>query len=151
MKGDKIYFYDRCAFYVFNRAFHKQNGVTLSDYSCQVGIFPDKDIVTDFVSLSKDGVMTIRRSYGWDGASGPTFDTPSTMRTSLIHDGTFQLFRLKLLDLKWFAKANDNLREMALEDGMWRWRANLWHSHVVQYAMERAVTNWKIEKEKVAP
>jgi hypothetical protein len=140
MKGDKIYYYDRGAFYVLSRP-----------SACFVGIYPDKEIVTPFINLSVAGVMALSQFYSWDGPSGPTFDTPSTMRPSLYHDGTFQLFRLKLLDLKWFSKANDNLREMAIEDGMWKWRANLWHSHIVQKGMRAAATNWKEEKEKSAP
>jgi hypothetical protein len=151
MKGDRIYYYDCGSFYVFNRAYHKATGATLLNYSCQVGIYPDKDIDIEFSSLTKDGVLTLKHGMPWDGPSGPTFDTKSTMRPSGLHDPIFKMFRLKLLDLKWFPRANDLLRETALEDGMWKWRANLWHSHMVQKGMMLAATDYKEEKELVAP
>jgi hypothetical protein len=151
MKGDKIYYYDRGSFYTLNRAYHKGSGLILPDYSCFVGMFPEQDIETDFIRLSRAGIMTLKRHYSCDGPSGPTFDTPSTLRTAFIHDGSAQLFRLKLLDPKWIPKAHDNLRDFGIEDGMWRWRANLWHSKAVQKGMYRSMTDWKMEKELVAP
>lgn len=140
MKGDKIYYYDRGSFYVLSRT-----------YTVDIGIFPDEDIETEYVSLSKNGTLIIRLGYAWDGPSGPTINTKSTLRTSLIHDATFQLFRLGVLDMKWFHKANDNLRDIGIEDGMWKWRAEMWHSKVVQNGMKDAATNKKYEKELIAP
>jgi len=140
MDGDRIFYWDNDSFYVL-----------ANQYSCQINIYPAEDILTDFIKLSKLGWMDISKFYAWDGPSGPTFDTKSTMRTSLIHDATFQLFRLKLLDMKWFNKANDNLRDFGVEDGMWKWRANLWHSLVVQKGMVPAATNAYREKIVTAP
>ena len=50
-----------------------------------------------WVHLAGDGQLTIKRGYCWDGASGPTFDTPSTMLASLVHDALYQLMRECLL------------------------------------------------------
>jgi hypothetical protein len=140
MKGDKIYYYDRKSFYVLSRP-----------SSCLIGIYPALEIKTELITLTTAGLMSLDVDYAWDGPSGPTFDTPSTMRASLYHDATYQLFRIKQLDQTWRSKANDNLRDMAIEDGMWHWRAALWHSWIVQHAMIGAATDWKEEKELVAP
>lgn len=49
----------------------------------RTGIFPPEEIVTEFISLNTLGVLSIRRGYAWDGASGPTIDTKSSMWGSL--------------------------------------------------------------------
>lgn len=146
MKGDKIQYYKRSGWFVFGGLY-----VLAEPYSCQIDIFPDIDIVTEFVQLTKDGRISLKKYYCWDGASGLTVDTKSTMRTSLLHDATFQLFRLGLLDLKWFGKANDNLRDIGIEDGMYEWRANMWHSKIVQRGMKSAATDKKYEAIITAP
>lgn len=151
MKGDKIYYFKRGPFYVLNRAYHAESGLILPNYTCPIGVYPDRDIITDFITLTVDGIMTIKRAYAWDGPSGITFNTKSTMRTSLLHDAPFQLFRLKLLNLKWFSKVNDNLRKFGIEDGMFEWRAKLWTSHIVQIGMKKVATDYKAEKEIIAP
>lgn len=139
MKGDKIYYYRRGKFYVLSRT-----------YTCYVGVFPPQDIVTDFVILTKDGWMTLMKGYAWDGPSGPTIDTKSTLRASLIHDGLYQLMRLGLLELIWRDRADDLLRDIMIEDKAFVWRAKLWR-YMVDRAALSAATNKEYEKELVAP
>lgn len=62
-------------------------------YFIQTDIFPENDIITDFISLHKNGLMIIERGYAWDGASGIAFDTANTMAASLVHDAGYQLIR----------------------------------------------------------
>lgn len=50
------------------------------------------DIDTRWYSL-RHGVLTINPGYAWDGASGPTLDTPSTMKAALEHDAFYQMIR----------------------------------------------------------
>ena len=82
-----------------------------------------------FCSLDNAGELIIEPGYAWDGPSGPTFDTKSFMRGSLIHDVLYQLLRQP-----GFEPDDDEhdlirhrsdllLREICLEDGMWKWRA----------------------------
>jgi hypothetical protein len=59
-----------------------------------------------FVHLSGDGCLTIKCFYGWDGASGPTLDTPSTMFASLVHDALYQLLREGKLPPEYREKAD---------------------------------------------
>ncbi len=81
-----------------------------------------------YVSLSRSGLLTLVEGYAWDGPSGPTFDTPSFMRGSLIHDGFYQLLREG-----WFLDNHDLVRKVAdqllytacREDGMSWLRAKL--------------------------
>ena len=43
--------------------------------------------------LNTKGHLIIKRSYAWDGPSGPTIDTKNFMRGSLVHDALYQLMR----------------------------------------------------------
>lgn len=84
----------------------------------------DKVVNTYLISLDPGGKLTIRRGYAWDGPSGPTIDTPSFMRASLVHDALYQLMRHGHLPRSCRKGADKFLRFMAVEDGMWHWRAN---------------------------
>ena len=96
----------------------------MDDYIIQIDIKPDGDIDFKFLSLSGDGTLTIRKSYAWDGPSGPTRDTLNFMRGSLVHDALYQLMRLSALDYKIHRKrADEILKEHCLEDGMSTFRA----------------------------
>jgi len=96
-------------------------------YSHQLkSIRPDKEIETPWILLSRSGLITIKLSYAWDGASGPTIDTKSSMRGALVHDALAQLLRLGLLDIKWYHAVNQEFHDICVEDGMFRWRAFLW-------------------------
>lgn len=47
----------------------------------------------DFVFLTLDGLLVIKRGYAWDGASGPAINTKDFIRASLVHDALYQLIR----------------------------------------------------------
>lgn len=84
----------------------------------QVSILGD-----DFIVLSGDGTLTIKKGYAWDGPSGPTIDTKNFMRGSLVHDALYQLMRENILDKSWFHKSNQELYKICMEDGMSWFRA----------------------------
>ena len=63
------------------------------DYTIQIDTKPPEEIETQFISLSIDGLLTIKDGYAWDGPSGPTIDTPNFMTPSLVHDAIYQLMR----------------------------------------------------------
>ena len=82
-----------------------------------------------FILLQPNGKLRIRTGYAWDGPSGPTIDTRSFMRGSLVHDALYQLMREGYLDLTCRKYADDLLRKLCLEDGMYRTRAwYVWRS-----------------------
>ena len=96
----------------------------LEDHKEKIDIQPDADIETAFVKLSQDGSIWIRKAYAWDGPSGPTVDTKTFMRGSLIHDALYQLMRLSMLDsTKHRKQADIILRKICRKDGMMRFRA----------------------------
>jgi len=102
--------------------------------SILTNIRPPSDIQTEFIALSKSGVLFIRKGYAWDGPSGPTIDTKSSMRASLIHDALYQLMREGHLGGYYRGAADEELYRLCIEDGMWKWRAWLWRREVKKFA-----------------
>jgi len=80
-------------------------------------------IKTDFIDLDTDGTLTIKAGYAWDGPSGPTIDTKSFMRGSLVHDALYQLMRNGHLPAACREDADQELHRLCREDGMNRFRA----------------------------
>ncbi len=110
-------------------------------YAC---LFPEladptrAPISTDWIELDPDGTLRIRAGYAWDGASGPTYDSKSSMRPSLGHDANYQLIRMGLLDSKWREAADKAFHRQCKEDGMWSIRAQLWYQAVRYFASPAA-------------
>lgn len=93
-----------------------------------------KEIHTDFIDLFANGILICRKGYAWDGASGPTWDTPSSMRASLIHDAGYQLMREGLLPLDYKVVFDGLFYLKLLDDGMSRVRAYIWYKAVLWFA-----------------
>lgn len=101
------------------------------DYRVATPIVTGTLVEHEFYSLLGNGDLLVRRGYAWDGASGPTFDTKSSMRPSMVHDCFCQMMRDRTLDYgEWQDRVNELFRLMCVEDGMWGWRAALWHRAV---------------------
>ncbi len=96
-------------------------------------IRPSEPVVSDFMSLTKSGLLAIEPGYAWDGPSGPAIDTKNFMRGSLIHDALYQLMREGKLDQSWRMAADQEMRRICLEDGMSRIRA-FWAYRAVRRA-----------------
>ena len=58
--------------------------------------FKIPDFVHPYASL-KDGILSVKRGYAWDGASGPIINTRDTLVASLVHDVLYQAMRLNLI------------------------------------------------------
>lgn len=104
------------------------------DYELFVGVYPNVHINHPYFELDMDGHLLIREGYCWDGASGPTIDTKSSMRGSLVHDCLYQAMRMKKLDFAWRYRADKLLYEICREDGMSWIRANIWEQAVNWFA-----------------
>lgn len=94
------------------------------DYLHETGLTPTEPGGNRFVHITLGGQLIIRAGYAWDGASGPAIDTLTFMRGSLVHDALYQLMRIGVLSKDDHRRASDQiLREIVLEDGMWKVRA----------------------------
>ena len=92
----------------------------------QTPIHPKKAIDTEFIKLTADGHMWIKRGYAWDGPSGPTFDSKKAMTPSLYHDCFCQLIRTGYLPDSARVQADYFFYEMLRERKMWKLRAKIW-------------------------
>jgi len=95
-------------------------------------------VSTDFIILDTDGLLTILKWYAWDGASGPTIDTPSTMMGSCVHDALYQLMRMGLILQTYRSLADIYLYILIKRDGMGKFRAYWWHREVKKWAARAA-------------
>lgn len=96
----------------------------VSDYVIAIDIKPRDNVRTQFIDLDTQGALTIKNGYAWDGPSGLGIDTRSFMRASLVHDALYQLMRAEYLDYRIQQRAADDfLRALCVEDGMWKLRA----------------------------
>jgi hypothetical protein len=80
-------------------------------------------IETKYILLNSDGVLTIKDGYRWDGCSGPAIDTDTNARAGLVHDSLWQLIEEGHLVESYRHYSNRLLREICIEDGMWKIRA----------------------------
>lgn len=85
-------------------------------YVASAGIFPLEPGGNDFVQLTIDGRLIIRKWYAWDGASGPALNDKSFVRPSLVHDALCQLWELGVIDKAGRAAADKLLGEMLRND-----------------------------------
>lgn len=92
-----------------------------------------KNIHTDFCSLTTTGCLTIFKRYGWDGPSGPTIDTETSMAGSLVHDLLYHLIRLGHLPIESKDECDNIMRAIMLQDGMWGFRAKYFLVGVSKY------------------
>jgi len=113
-----------------------------STYTIQTTIY-GCEIDTKYLTLHS-GLLTIIDGYCWDGPSGPTIDTLTFMRGSLVHDALYQLMREQLLPHSCKLVADKLLREICLEDGMSRLRA--WYVYHSVRLLADASTNPKNRK-----
>ena len=83
-----------------------------------------------YYRLNRNGLLLIKKGFVWDGPSGPTYDSPDSMRASLVHDVFYDMIRKGRLPKGARKLADQELRRIAIADGMWHWRANLWYQMV---------------------
>jgi len=89
-------------------------------FSSKVKDFPFEHELFDLYS---DGTFWVRKGYCWDGLSGPTWDTKSSMLPSLFHDAGYQAIRMRLLPITTKSEIDLRFYKLMLESGMNKFRA----------------------------
>ena len=120
-------------------------------YTVKINLFQPADIETDYISLSPEGLLTIKKGYSNDGPSGVSFDTKNFMRGALVHDALYQLCRLSLIDReKYRITADEILRQHCKEDGMSSFRA--WYVYqAVRKFGKKSASEASIKEILIAP
>lgn len=109
-------------------SYNKGYKYQLKEDCCEkdISIKPNAELnsPSDYITLTKEGDLTIKKGYAWDGPSGPTIDTLNFMRGSLVHDALYQLMRETLLSKNEHRDLADRLlQRMCKKDGMCSFRA----------------------------
>ena len=90
--------------------------------------FKIPDFVHPYASL-KDGILSVKRGYAWDGASGPVINTRDTLVASLVHDVLYQAMRLNLIKPSKENRkiADKNFFEILKMNGVNSFRSKVWY------------------------
>jgi hypothetical protein len=92
------------------------------DYSVTISI-KGYHVVSEYVTLRPLGELFIKCGYAWDGLSGPTFQSRTGVRASLIHDALYQLLRDSGLERTCKTAADIEFKNACIADGMCRVKA----------------------------
>jgi len=115
------------------------------DYTIETLINPVREVENDYLSIDRNGLLTVKKGYAWDGPSGPTFDTKTFMRGSLVHDAIYQLIREGFIGEQYKIYADGFLYNICIEDGMNRIRA--WYVYQsVKYFAKFAIRQESIKQ-----
>jgi hypothetical protein len=120
-------------------------------YKVMLPLKLDNDVFSKWIRLSADGELVARKGYCWDGASGPTIDSKSCLRASLVHDCLYQLMREELISVNYKATADTIFKDLLIEDGMSKWRAKLWYMAVSKFGKKYMNVGTKQDKIYTAP
>lgn len=104
--------------------------ISQKDFIIKMGFAPEKDIITTYGIFTKEGWIIIWAFYGWDGASGPTYDSKNSMVGSQVHDFLYQLMRDGKLSRKFRKKSDLAIYYLIRRDGMSWFRAKYWYRGV---------------------
>lgn len=92
------------------------------DFEIQTGIKIQQGIYTHFIRMTKDGFLTIKKGYAWDGAT-KAIDTKSFMIASLVHDAGYQLMAEGFIPKSFRNKWDLLLKDLCIKHGMLSVRA----------------------------
>ena len=96
------------------------------DFSIDIGYKPEYPIILDFLTLSTQGILTIKKGYSCDGPSGITIDTKNSMKGAFVHDALYQLMRFGLLPQSFRPIADQLAYDIWRNSGMSYVRSKIW-------------------------
>lgn len=135
---------DRCIYYKSGYKYQLTR-----DMHFKAGIL-GYDIDLEYIRLTPDGLLTLKKGYAWNGASGPTWDSKNSMRGSAEHDAGYQLIRLGYLPKETKEYWDNELHDRCVEDGMWGFRADYWRWAVITFGAGSCLASAE-PREQVAP
>jgi hypothetical protein len=97
-----------------------------ADHEVQTPIKGAAFRIDHYAELTQDGLLRVYRGYSWDGASGPTLDSPCAIAPSCEHDVFYQAMRSGKLGQEFREPVDEFFYSRLLSLGMWRPRALLW-------------------------
>jgi len=112
--------------------------ILTEDLRIQTPILGFEIRINDVIFLSRSGWLILKKGFLWNGASGPTIDTETSMRGSAFHDALYQLMALGLIPYsQWIGYTDILFRDICLEDGMNSFRAWLYYQGVNTWIAHR--------------
>lgn len=112
------------------------------DVEYQSEIRPPAGFATEQFGMDANGLITVRKGFMWDGASGPALDTDTVMPASMFHDVLYRSIRMGLLPMEPFRKQADILyRDMAIADGASRVRMYLHYIELRRHGEDAATAD----------
>ena len=99
---------------------------------------------------SKDGILSVKRGYAWDGASGPIINTRDTLVASLVHDVLYQAMRLNLIKSSKENRqiADKNFFEILKMNGVNSVRRKVWYLAVRLFGKKSTIKIQENDKVK---
>lgn len=136
----------------------------VDDYWLDIKLRPRKRIdIGPYVTLTPNGILTIRAGYMSDGPSGPTYDTESFMRGAFVHDALYQALRMgvllgQLVGTNGAVWDHDRIRLCAdrwiqiicIQDGMFHFRAAYVYRALRMFGAKHAKLGKKWRGDKAA-
>ena len=120
-------------------------------YKIQTKIYPNVLVKCDeYLFLTPEGMLTIRKGYAFDGPSGPAIDTDNFMRGSLVHDALYQLMRKNLISKDEREYSDKLLVKICKEDGMSSIRC-WWVYRGLRWLGNKAASSRSVKKVYEAP
>ena len=111
--------------------------------------FKIPDFEHQYASL-KDGILSVKRGYAWDGASGPIINTQDTLVASLVHDVLYQAMRLNLIKSSKENRkiADKNFFEILKMNGVNSIRRKVWYFAVRLFGKKSTIKIQENDKVK---
>ena len=99
---------------------------------------------------SKDGILSVKKGYAWDGASGPIINTRDTLVASLVHDVLYQAMRLNLIKSSKENRktADKNFFEILKMNGVNSIRRKVWYFAVRLFGKKSTIKIQENDKVK---
>ena len=111
--------------------------------------FKIPDFEHQYASL-KDDILSVKRGYAWDGASGPIINTRDTLVASLVHDVLYQAMRLSLIKSSKENRkiADKNFFEILKMNGVNSIRRKVWYFAVRLFGKKSTIKIQENDKVK---